>query len=181
MSSSQYEEQGVQFKVISPDMYADVMDFLWTHFFPAAPVCRSLGIERMNFIDKYIFPDAFSHGCSLAALDSSGNILAVRVGVIKNKNSWVTWMVDKMWANFPYRLFSRLLPPSMHKMPIFVKVGKTINFNVWKMYDVWNCRSVYEVKTIIFLNLSLHIYFCPGLGCLLCQDSWHQRSGQRGC
>ena len=80
MSSSQYEEQGVQFKVISPDMYADVMDFLWTHFFPAEPLCRSLGIERMNFIDKYIFPDAFSHGCSLAALDSSGNILAVRVG-----------------------------------------------------------------------------------------------------
>ena len=41
MSSSQYEEQGVQFKVISPDMYEDVMDFLWTHFFPVAPVSRT--------------------------------------------------------------------------------------------------------------------------------------------
>ena len=147
MSSSQYEEQGVQFKVISPDMYPDVMDFLWTHFFPAEPLCRSLGIERMNFIDKYIFPDAFSHGCSLAALDASGNILAVRVGVIKNKNSWVTWMMDKIFQNFPYKLLSRCLPPAMHKAPIFVKLNKKIGFNTWNMMDVWNCRSVFEVTT----------------------------------
>ena len=144
---SSFEEQGVQFKTISPDMYEDVMDFLWTHFFPAAPVCRSLGIERMNFIDKYIFPDAFSHGCSLAALDASGNILAVRVGVIKNKNSWVTWMMDKIFQNFPYKLLSRCLPPAMHKAPIFVKLNKKIGFNTWNMMDVWNCRSVFEVTT----------------------------------
>ena len=46
MSASAFEEQGIQFKVISPEMYGDVLDFLWAHFFPEEPLLRSMGITR---------------------------------------------------------------------------------------------------------------------------------------
>ena len=144
---SSFEEQGVQFKVISPDMYEDVMDFLSAHFFPDEPVLRSIGLERLEFIDKNVFPETFNHKCSIAAVDASGKILAVRVGGIKTKGDWPAWVVDKIFQNFPYKLLSRFLPPAMHKMPIFVKLNKKIGFNTWNMMDVWNCRSVFEVTT----------------------------------
>ena len=72
MSASVFEEQGIEFKVITPDMYEDVLDFLWTHFFPAEPVSRSLGLKRLGFLDKYVLPDAFRQGCSMVALDRNG-------------------------------------------------------------------------------------------------------------
>ena len=126
-------------------MYEDVMNFLWTHFFPEEPLCRSLGITRLPVIDKYFFPDVFRQNCSMAAVDSSGNILAVRVGVIKNKSNWNTWLQDKIFEVLPYKLLSRWWP-SLEKGPIFIKVQKTIDFNVWTRFDGWNCQSVYEVK-----------------------------------
>ena len=140
-----FEEQGVRFQVISPDMYEDVMDFLWTHFFPAEPLSRSLGVRRLPVIDKYFFPDVFRQNCSMAALDTSGNVLAVRVGHIKNKDSWSHWMMDKMVEFFPYRLMSRWWP-SLEKGPIFFKVNKAIDFNVWTKFEGWNSQSVYEVS-----------------------------------
>ena len=146
MSASVFEEQGIQFKVISPEMYGDVMDFLWTHFFPDEPITRSLGIVRLSAIDKYFFPDVFRQNCSMAAVDSSGNILAVRVGIIKNKSSWNAWFQDKMVVAFPYRLFSSFLSPFVQKVPIMLKLQKKIEFNVWNQFDGWNCQSVYEVR-----------------------------------
>ena len=72
MSASVFEKQGIEFKVITPEMYKDVMDFLWTHLFPAEPVSRSLGLKRLGFLDKYVLPDAFRQGCSMVALDRNG-------------------------------------------------------------------------------------------------------------
>ena len=97
MSASVFEEQGIQFKVISPEMYGDVMDFLWTHLFPAEPISRSLGLKRLGFLDKYVFPEAFSQNCSMAALDRSGNLLAVRVGHIKTRHGWWAWLLDRLF------------------------------------------------------------------------------------
>ena len=54
--ASVFEDQGIQFKVITPDMYKDVMDFLWIHLFPAEPVSRSLGLKRLGFLDKDTVP-----------------------------------------------------------------------------------------------------------------------------
>ena len=145
MSASVFEEQGITFKVISPEMYGDVLDFLWDHFFPEEPLLRSMGVTRGPLVDKYLFPDVFNQNCSIAAVDSTGNILAVRVGSIKNKNSWTAWMMDKMFEFLPYRILSRWWP-SMEKGPIFIKVQKTIDFNVWTNFDRWNSQSVYEVR-----------------------------------
>ena len=145
-SASVFEEQGIQFKVISPEMYGDVLDFLWENFFPEEPLFRSMGVARGPLVDKYLFPEVFKQNCSIAAVDSSGNILAVRVGIIKNKSSWNAWFQDKMVAAFPYRLFSSFLPPFVQKVPIMLKLQKKIEFNVWNQFDGWNCQSVYEVR-----------------------------------
>ena len=142
-TASVFEDQGIQFKVITPDMYKDVMDFLWIHLFPAEPVSRSLGLKRLGFVDKYVFPDAFRQNCSMVALDPSGNILAVRVGHIKNKNNWGAWLTDKAFQYVPYRFLSRWWP-SLEKVPIMVKLLRTIDYNVWTKFDLWNCDSVYE-------------------------------------
>ena len=155
---SSFEEQGITFKVISPDMYGDVLDFLWENFFPEEPLLRSMGITRGALVDKYLFPDVFNQNCSIAALDSSGNILAVRVGIIKNKNSWNAWLQDKMFAGFPYRLLSRFLSPFVQKVPVMLKLMKTIDFNVWKRFDGWNSQSVYEV---IITNSNSRLMFSP--------------------
>ena len=147
--STSYEDQGIVFKVISPEMYKDVMDFIWTNFFPECPLMRSLGVIRAPFIDNQVFPETFAHNCSIAALDSSGKILAVYIGGIKRRNSWSAWMTDKVFENFPYRLFSCVIPPALHHMPIYVKLCKKIGFNAWNMFPVWNCQAVYEVREIM--------------------------------
>ena len=140
-----YEEQGIQFKVISPDMYEDVMDFLWTHFFPVAPVFRSMGVTRHWIFDSLIYPAAFKHSCSIAALDQSGNILAVRVGNIKERTHWASWLVDKMIKFFPYRLFSPFLSPFFQKVPVVWTLMGLLDWDVWTKFEAWSCESIYEV------------------------------------
>ena len=172
------EEGGIQFKVVSPDMYEDVMDFLWTHFFPAEPISRSLGLSRHWLLDSLIWPDAFKHNCSLAALDSSGNILAVRVGSVKTRNSWGAWLLDKILENFPYTLASRFLSPFFQKMPILMKLKEQLDFDVWSKFDQWNCEAVYEVHN--FITLMAKYILSAGFDSVLCQDPRHPRSRLRG-
>ena len=38
--NSVFEKQGVQFKIITEDMFQDVKDFMHTHFLPDEPVMR---------------------------------------------------------------------------------------------------------------------------------------------
>merc|ERR1739848_336315 len=49
-----------------------------------------------------------------------------------------------MFAAFPYRLFSSFLSPFVQRVPVMLKLMKTIEFNVWNQLDGWNCTSVYE-------------------------------------
>ena len=37
---SQFEKQGVRFKIITEDMYKAVKDFYWEHFIPDEPISR---------------------------------------------------------------------------------------------------------------------------------------------
>ena len=37
---TEFEKMGIQFKVITEDMYQQVADFMWENFFPDEPVCR---------------------------------------------------------------------------------------------------------------------------------------------
>ena len=143
MTSNVFEEQGIQFKVITPEMYEDVMDFLWTHFFADEPVTQSLGVKRLGFADKYVFPDAFRQNCSMVALDRCGNLLAVRVGHIKTRDGWTAWLMDRLFQLLPFSLLSTWWP-SLEKLPILVKLLRTIDYNVWTKFDLWNCHSVYE-------------------------------------
>ena len=175
--SVNYEDLGVQFKVISPDMYEDVMDFLWTHFFPAAPISRSLGITRHWLLDR-VWTGALQDNCSIAALDRSGNILAVRVGSVKERTNWGTWLVDKMMKQFPFALFSRFLTPFLQKMPVYMHLTDLLNYDVWTKFALWNCDLIYEVRT----SFSAPLTDSPlsGSDGLLCPVSRDPRSGLGG-
>ena len=37
---SEFEKQGVQFKIITEDMYEAIKDFYWKHFIPDEPISR---------------------------------------------------------------------------------------------------------------------------------------------
>ena len=37
---SEFEKQGVRFKIINEDMYENVKDFYWKHFIPEEPMTR---------------------------------------------------------------------------------------------------------------------------------------------
>ena len=176
---STFEDQGIQFKVITPDMHQEVMDFLWTHLFPAEPVSRSLGVRRLGFLDKYVFPDAFRQNCSMVALDREGHLLAVRVGHIKRKSDWSAWMLDQVFSYIPYKFLSRWWP-SLEKVPILVHLLRTIDYYVWNKFEAWNCQSVYEV---IFDGPFDNSHNIPvaGPGGLFCPDSRGARSGHGDC
>ena len=145
MSSSVFEDQGITFKVISPDMYEDVMDFLWTHLFPSEPISRSLGLKRLGFLDKYVFPDAFRQNLSMVALDRSDNILAVRVGHIKTRDDWTAWMMEPptpdLVSSWPKALrpsTSHLVTPSSYRIFMgtswwWSRLASTASLTLWPM------------------------------------------------
>ena len=37
---NEFEKQGVEFKIITEDMFEDVKTFMWENFFPDEPVSR---------------------------------------------------------------------------------------------------------------------------------------------
>ena len=45
----------------------------------------------------------------------------------------------------PYSLLSRWWP-YLEKISVLVKVLRTIDYNVWTKFEVWNCDAVYEVS-----------------------------------
>lgn len=47
---SEFERQGVTFKIITTDMYPQVADFMWTHFFPDEPIGRSCGMTTPSWL-----------------------------------------------------------------------------------------------------------------------------------
>ena len=50
--NNEFEKQGVQFKIITEEMYPQVADFMWKNFFPDEPISRFVGQE--NFVGQYL-------------------------------------------------------------------------------------------------------------------------------
>ena len=53
-SGDGFARLGVRFQLITPDMMARVEDFMWTNFFPNAPVARSLGLTTRSWLANTI-------------------------------------------------------------------------------------------------------------------------------
>ena len=50
---NEFEKQGIQFKIITAEMFPAVVDFMWKNFFPDEPISRSLNITQNWFIDDF--------------------------------------------------------------------------------------------------------------------------------
>ena len=107
---NEFEKQGIEFKVITEEMFSDVVDFMWKNFYPDEPIFRSLEIARHWILDDLYIIDALKDGTSIAALDKDGKIIGARIGMRKYRTDWTSWMLEKTMMSFPAKLLSYMMP-----------------------------------------------------------------------
>eukprot|EP00091_Calanus_sinicus_P002918 TRINITY_DN13048_c0_g1_i1.p1 TRINITY_DN13048_c0_g1~~TRINITY_DN13048_c0_g1_i1.p1 ORF type:complete len:145 (-),score=51.89 TRINITY_DN13048_c0_g1_i1:61-447(-) len=96
-----FEKQGIKFKIITEDMGDSVCDFMWENFFPDEPISRSLKLERHWVIDEGHLKDSIKDCSSIAALDSSGSIIGVRLGKRKRRSQWILKIFERSFMSLP--------------------------------------------------------------------------------
>jgi len=164
---NEFEKQGIQFKIIEPDMFEEVLDFMWEHFMPDEPIGRSLGITRNWVVDEAYFGEALKDGSSIVALGREGNIIGARIGMRKWRSSWVSWLLDRVPFNMPDWMMKIMpLPENTKKnLPIMIKLFTLLDYNVWRMFSVLGCDLIYEDKAVCSARTS----GVRGLGTELCR------------
>ena len=164
---NEFEKLGIQFKIIEPDMFAEVLDFMWEHFMPDEPIGRSLGITRNWVVDEAYFGEALKDGSSIVALGREGNIIGARIGMRKWRTSWVSWLLDRVPFNMPYWMMKIMpLPENTKKnLPIMIKLFTLLDYNVWRMFPLLGCNLIYEDKAVCSARTS----GVRGLGTELCR------------
>ena len=159
---NQFEEQGIQFKIITEDMMDSVCDFMWENFFPDEPISISLNVTRHKMIDDGYIKDAIKDGSSMAALDKDGNIIGVRLGKRKKRSQWMLKLFERAFVSLPYR-FMRFIYGN--KLTIFLKLLHLAGFDVWKMFGQLGCDQIYEDAAVCSARGS----GVKGLGTELCR------------
>jgi len=146
--NSVFEKQGVQFKIITEDMFQDVKDFMHTHFLPDEPVMRSMKVTRNWFTDNLWLQDCLKHKTSIAAVDEQGALLAVHLGQVQRRNDYGKWIFEKaiLFVLKQKWLGELLKSEGLKKMYVLMKLTNQVDFDVWKMFDKLNCEKIFENK-----------------------------------
>ena len=139
-----FQNQGIQFKIVTPDMFPAVNVFMWGHLFPDEPISRSIGMTRNSFMEKYYLKEAMNDGTSMVALDKEGKIIGARLGMRKRRSDWVSYLFDKL----PWGSLTWLMPNEMRGLPVMVKFLKVLGYDVWKMFDQLGCDLIYEGRAV---------------------------------
>ena len=142
---------------------------MWSHFFPDEPVGRSLEMTSPSWlINQTYIMDSIRKGACIAAINEAGEILAVRLGVVRNRNDNFERIFETVATYlliFPF--LCSLLPKSLKKTWIFIKLQKKIDFDVWTMFDQLGCDRIYEDKAVC----SARGHGIRGLGTEICRRS----------
>jgi hypothetical protein len=170
---NQFEEQGIQFKIITEDMMDSVCDFMWENFFPDEPIAISLNVTRHKMIDDGYIKDTIKDGSSIAALDKDGNIIGVRLGKRKKRSQWLLKLFERAFVSLPYGLMKFIYG---NKLTIFFKLINLAGFDVWKMFDQLGCDHIYEDAAVCSARGS----GVRGLGTELCRRT-HSLAKELGC
>merc|ERR1712117_226188 len=85
--------------VVKLDMIDAVLEHLTKDFFPDEPIFRSLGLNLSNGSMMWEYKKSLEQGFSIAAVNTEGKILGVRIGVIL-KNDCGTWLMAKVLNMF---------------------------------------------------------------------------------
>ena len=112
-----------------------------------------------------IIPTTFFHpSIQISSLPDSllipeqGEILAVRLGCVRNRDQWAMALGDKIVGRLlAWRPLYRLVPDSssLKHCWIYMKLLlDAIDYNVWKQFDKLGCDRIYEVK-----KYSMEIFF----------------------
>ena len=145
---NEFEKQGIQFKIITAEMFPAVVDFMWKNFFPDEPINRSLNISQNWYIDELYLIDAMKDGTSIAALDKDGKIIGARIGMRKRRSDWTTWIFEKMMLSLPTRVLLYMMPKEMQQIPVFLKFIDMLEYDVWQMFGKLKCELIYEDKAV---------------------------------
>jgi len=169
--------EGVTFKVIDQTMDAQVKDFMWQHYYPDEPISRSLNIKRNAFLDENHLQDALNDRSSLAAVDRSGRVLAVRLGKVVHIGDWFAKWGEYMFY-FAVMLCSCccMKASTKHKFEVIFKFSELLEFDIWSFFDKYRCRSIYDDRGLC----SSRGHGIKGLGAELLRRS-EQLGKQRGC
>merc|ERR1719232_958229 len=74
-------------------------------------------VEPHWLLDQSYIMDSVKKGACVAAMNDNGEILAVRLGVVKNRNDYLSWIFEKAFSwFFSFSLVCSFLPQSMNKL-----------------------------------------------------------------
>jgi len=149
MDDEEWKRKGVEFKVVTEDMAEDVKLFLWKHFFPDEPISRSLNLERNSFLDYMIVDETLKQRASIAAVDENGEILATRLGIVRNRNDWFEWIAENIIVGIVgSKWLSKFLPEGFKKLQIAMKLLDLAKYDIWPMFDKFGCDKIYEDRSV---------------------------------
>ena len=173
---NEFEKKGIEFRIITEDFIPLVVDFMWKHFYPNAPISRSLGVTKNWFTDNFYLIDAMKDGTSIVAIDKDGRIIGVRLGKRIKRSDWISWIMDRIFSSLPTSVLMYIMPKELHKFPIFFKISRLLDYDVWKMFDKLDCELIYEGKAVCSARDS----GVRGLGTELCHRA-EQLAKEKGC
>ena len=155
-----------------------VSDFLWKNFFPDEPLLRSLGMSEKNWlVDETYILDNIKKGACVAAVNDQEEVLAVRLGVVKNRSDHFTRMFEKGFNSFfKFEFTCNMLPASLKKTWVVSKLFKIINYDCWSMFDKLGCDRIYDDKAVC----SGRSHRIQGLGTEVCVRS-ERLAADLGC
>jgi len=143
-SDEAWTEKGVRFEVVKEEkMIEAVLEHLSNDFFPDESVFRSLGVDLSNGSMMYEYKTSLEQGHSIAAVNSEGKILGVRIGVILQRGGCDTCLTAKLLKLFNF--IPCCLPQWMNT---FQMLAKRLDFNTFEQFEKFGCDTIYEDKAL---------------------------------
>ena len=134
-------------------------------------------VTRNWFTDNLWLQDCLKHKTSIAAVDEQGALLAVHLGQVQRRNDYGKWIFEKaiLFVLKQKWLGEWLNSEGLKKMYVLMKLTNQVDFDVWKMFDKFNCEKIFEVLYILsFVKsknyLNMYIYMFRTRVCVLQED-----------
>ena len=177
MASDDSRWENVTFKIIDESLDARVIDFIFHHFHPDEPICRSLHINRDDLFEEGDLKETLKDRCSLAALDNQGQILAVRLGKVARKSDWTSrFIMILFYIAIKYCCCCCLGQETRYKFNVLFKLFERMDYDVYNYFSKYNCTTIYDDKGLA----SARSHGIRGLGTELTKRA-EDLSRQRGC
>jgi len=151
-TSTNWDELGISFSCIPVERSADVVDFMYKHFFPDEPCFRSLGFEERGWlVDKvvksYLENETVKSGTSIMATDKEGKIIGLRLGEKLMKEKVLSdqqWMA-RIGSCLPFCLWSAWFGKMAHWLKVFDAIGYRVDLAFNKL----GCDVIYGGVAVV--------------------------------